>query len=106
MGRLFSLLVIAGLAYGGLYFYYGISTQQAIEQQLEARGLTALEVESVDYGLLAPVSQESRASANVNYRGAEATLNIRIIGHPIFSEDVRLELDGLQALRLTLGTGE
>lgn len=105
MGRLFSLIVIAGLLYGGLYFYYGVSVKQAIEQQLDARGLTALEVERVDYGPLAPASTDTRVSATVLYRGAEATLDIRVIGHPIFSDEIRLELDGLQALRLTIGGG-
>ncbi|MCG6659334.1 hypothetical protein HOP52_16380 [Halomonas campisalis] len=106
MGRLFSLIVIAGLAYGGLYFYYGVAAKQAIERQLEALGLAALEVERIDYGLLAPASTDSRVSATVHYRGAEATLDIRIIGHPVFSDEVRLELDGLQALRLTIGAGQ
>jgi len=106
MGRLFGLIVIAGLVYGGLYFYYGISAKQAIEQQLEARGLTALEVKRIDYGVLAPASKDSRISATVNYSGAEATLDIRIIGHPVFSDEVSIELDGLQALRLNIGVGE
>lgn len=106
MGRLLALIVIAGLAYGGLHVYYGVAAKQAIEQQLEARGLSALEVERIDYGLLAPVSTDSRLSVQVNYRGAEATLDIRVIGHPVFSDEVRLELDGLQALRLTIGAGQ
>lgn len=105
MGRLFSLIVIAGLVYGGLYFYYGTTVKQIVEQQLDASGLTAVEVERVDYGPLAPVSTDARISANVHYRGAEATLDIRVIGHPIFSDEIRLELDGLQALRLTIGAG-
>ncbi|GHE20278.1 hypothetical protein [Halomonas urumqiensis] len=105
MGRLLSLIVIAGLAYGGLYIYYGIVVERAIEQQLEARGLTALEVERVDYGPLAPLTTDTRLSTDVRYRGAEASLDIRVIGHPVFSDEVRLELDGLQALRLSIGTG-
>ncbi len=105
MGRLFSLIVIAGLVYGGLYFYYGATVKQIVEQQLDTRGLTAVEVERVDYGPLAPVSTDTRLSATVHYRGAEATLDIRVIGHPIFSDEIRLELDGLQALRLTIGAG-
>ncbi|MBD3896091.1 hypothetical protein IEI94_09535 [Halomonas sp. ML-15] len=105
MGRLFSLIVIAGLAYGGLYLYYGVAVKDAIEQQLEARGLSALEVDSVDYGLLAPLSTDTQLSIDVRYRGAEASLDVRVIGHPVFSDEVRLELDGLQALRLSIGTG-
>ncbi|MCE9683626.1 hypothetical protein [Halomonas alkalisoli] len=106
MGRLFSLIVIVSLAYGGLYFYYGVAMKQVIERQIEDRGLAALEVENIHYGPLAPVSSDARISATVNYRGAEATLNIRVIGHPIFSDEMRVELDGLQALRLRIGTGE
>lgn len=105
MGRLLSLIVIAGLAYGGLYVYYGIVVERAIEQQLEARGLTALEVERVGYGPLAPLATDSHLSIDVRYRGAEASLDVRVIGHPVFSDEVRLELDGLQALRLSIGTG-
>lgn len=106
MGRLFSLIVIGGLLYGGLYFYYGVAVKQAIEQQLDARGLDALEVERLDYDILAPASTDSDLTATVQYRGAEATLEIRLIGHPLFSDEIRLELDGLQALRLTIGLGE
>ncbi|EWG98001.1 hypothetical protein [Halomonas sp. BC04] len=106
MGRLFSLIVIVGLAYGGLYLYYGMAMKQVIEQQIDDRGLTALEVQSIHYGPLAPVSSDARITATVNYRGAEATLDIRIIGHPIFSEELRVELDGLQALRLRIGGGQ
>nr|WP_163500244.1 YdgA family protein [Halomonas socia] len=105
MGRLLSLIVIAGLAYGGLYVYYGMAATQAIEQQLEARGLGALTVESVDYGPLAPLTTDTHLSTSVRYRGANASLDIRMLGHPVFSDEVRLELDGLQALRLTIGTG-
>ncbi|SDM60073.1 hypothetical protein SAMN05192555_11580 [Franzmannia pantelleriensis] len=105
MGRFLSLIVLAGLAYGGLYVYYGMAATQAIEQQLEARGLTALEVERVAYGPLAPLTTDTRLSTDVRYRGAEASLDIRVIGHPVFSDEVRLELDGLQALRLSIGTG-
>ena len=106
MGRLFSLIVIAGLAYGGLYVYYGITLKQTLAQQLEASGFAALQVERVDYGPLAPASTDSRVSATVSYRGAEASLDIRVIGHPVFSDEVRLELDGLQALRLRIGIGQ
>ena len=105
MGRLLSLIVIAGLAYGGLYVYYGMAVTQAVEQQLEARGLGAVTVESVDYGPMAPLTTDARLSTQVSYRGANATLDIRMHGHPVFSDEVRLELDGLQALRLTIGAG-
>ncbi|MFQ3787068.1 hypothetical protein [Halomonas sp. A29] len=105
MGRLISLIVIAGLAYGGLYLYYGHVVRQAIDEQLAARGLDALEVQRIDYGPLAPVSTEATIRADVSYRGADATVTIRIQGHPIFSDEMRMELDGLQNLRLRIGTG-
>jgi len=106
MGRfVFTLAVLAGLAYAGLYVFYGHAARQAIEEQLEARGLTAIEVQSIDYGVLAPVSQEAEVAVGIRYRGAEATLDVRVIGHPVFSDEVRLELDGLQALRLSIGLG-
>ena len=103
MGKLLSLIVIAGLAYSGLYFYYGMSIRQLIEEQVDDLGLGALEVKGVDYSLQAPLSTHANVSANVIYHGAEATLDIRVQGHPVFSDDVQLELGGLQALRLTIG---
>ncbi|WP_299236777.1 hypothetical protein [uncultured Halomonas sp.] len=106
MGRLLGLIAIAGLAYGGLYFYYELSVSEAIEQQLDARGFSSIEVASLDFAAMAPLSQDSSVAATLNYRGAEATLDMRVIGHPLFSDQLRLELDGLQTLRLTLGTGD
>jgi hypothetical protein len=105
VGRLISLIFIAALAYGGLYLYYGHAVRQAIDEQLEARGLTALEVEGIEYGPLAPVSSQATIHADVSYRGANATVTIRLHGHPLFSDEVRMELDGLQALRLRFGVG-
>ncbi|MBB3229211.1 hypothetical protein [Halomonas stenophila] len=106
MGRLLSLIVIVGLAYGGLYVSYGMTVKDDVEQALADVGLTALEVEGVDYGPLAPLGTEATISADVNYQGASATVDLRLHGHPLFSEEVRLELDGLQALRLTIGAGQ
>lgn len=106
MGRLISLIFIAALAYGGLYLYYGHLVRQAIDGQLEARGLTALEVQGIDYGPFAPVSGQATIRADVSYRGADATVSIRLLGHPLFSDELRMELDGLQALRLRFGVGE
>lgn len=103
MGRLFSLILITGLAYGGLYIYYGMALRQALEARLDDFGLATLEVERLDYSPLAPLSSETRIAAEVRYRGAEARLDIRVEGHPLFSDEVRLELDGLQALRLRIG---
>ncbi|MDI5936540.1 hypothetical protein [Halomonas kalidii] len=106
MGRLFSLIIIAGLAYGGLYVYYGVAVKQEVEQALADRGLTALEVERIDYAPLAPLSTRATVSADVTYRGAEATVELRLTGHPLFSDELRMELDGLQALRLRIGSGD
>ncbi|MBF8222411.1 hypothetical protein [Halomonas sp. 328] len=106
MGRLFTLIVVAGLAYGGLYFYYGVVVKQAVAEQLDAYGLEALEVKRIDYEPLAPLRTQSTVTATLGYRGAEAGLMIRLDGHPIFSDEVRMELQGLQALRLTLGAGQ
>lgn len=106
MGRfIFSLLLLAGLAYGGLYVYYGETVTQAVDERLDGLGLTAVEVEGIDFSPLAPLGTGARITADVTYQGAVATLDLRLTGHPLFSEEIRLELDGLQALRLTLGTG-
>ncbi|GAA0583028.1 hypothetical protein ACFQH5_18070 [Halomonas salifodinae] len=106
MGRLFTLIVVAGLVYGGLYFVYGVKVKQGVAEQLDAYGLERLEVKKVDYEPLAPLRTEATVTALLIYRGAEAQLDIRVIGHPIFSEEMRLELQGLQALRLTIGAGQ
>ncbi|KAA0013844.1 hypothetical protein F0A17_05745 [Billgrantia pellis] len=106
MGRLLSLVLIAGLAYGGLYIYYGVIVEDAIEAQLERRGLTAVEVEQIDYGFMAPLSNEATISAELDYRGAEATVTVRLEGHPLFSDEIRIQLEGLQALRLRFGENE
>lgn len=106
MGRfVVTLALLAALVYGGLHWYYGHAAERAIEEQLEARGLDAVELEGVDYGWLAPISREARITARVRYRGASASLDIRVVGHPLFDDEVRLELDGLQALRLSIGLG-
>lgn len=106
MGRLISLILIAGLAYGGLYVYYGVTVEDAIKAQLDRRGLTAVEVEQIDYGFMAPLSSEATITAELDYRGAEATVTVRLEGHPIFSDEVRMELEELRGLRLRFGAGE
>lgn len=106
MGRLLTLIIIAGLAYGGLYLHYDRAVTRAIETRLDGLGLSALEVERLDFAPLAPLSAEAMIAADVVYQGAEATLDLRLTGHPLFSEELRLELDSLQALRLTIGAGQ
>ncbi|XKE44429.1 hypothetical protein LG302_13765 [Halomonas organivorans] len=106
MGRLVSLILIIGLAYGGLYLYYGWAVEQAVEDALADLGLTALEVEGIAYGPLAPLSDEATISTDVTYQGAAATVDLRLRGHPLVSEELRLELGALQALRLRIGAGQ
>ncbi len=106
MGRLLSLILIAALAYGGLYVAYGVALKQDVAQAMADMGLTAVEVDGVGYDPLAPLGTEARVTADVRYRGAAASIDLTAHGHPLFSEEPRLELGGLQALRLTLGGGQ
>ncbi|SEM08800.1 hypothetical protein [Halomonas daqiaonensis] len=103
---IFYLALLAGLAYGGLYFYYGVEIKRALEHRLDDLGLTAVEVRRIDFPPMAPVTEDAQISAEVSYGGAEASLDIRVIGHPLFSEETRLELDSLQTFRLTIGAGQ
>ncbi|KXS38266.1 MAG: hypothetical protein AWU55_1483 [Halomonadaceae bacterium T82-2] len=106
MGRfVFSLVLLAGLAYGGLYVYYDTSVTQAVAARLDGLGLTAVTVDGLDFPPLAPLSDDARIAAEVHYGGAEATLDMHLTGHPLFTRQMHLAFDGLQALRLTLGTG-
>ncbi|MGM0536206.1 MAG: hypothetical protein ACQEXI_10605 [Pseudomonadota bacterium] len=102
---IFTLAALAGLAYGGLYFYYDVEIKRALDQRLGDLGLTAVEVRRVDFAPMAPLASDTHVTAEVTYGGAEASLDIRVIGHPVFSDETRLELDSLQALRLTIGAG-
>ena len=100
MSKLFSLIVVLALGYAGIYAYYGHAVKQEVQQELNDRGLSAVNVESVDYGLWAPVSTSAEVTLNVTYRGSQAALNLGIEGHPLFSDEISVRLDGLQALRL------
>ncbi|WP_447955995.1 hypothetical protein [Vreelandella sp. EE7] len=100
MGKLISLIVVLALGYAGVYFYYGHAVKQEVQQALDERGLSGVNVESVEYGLWAPVSTSTEITLNVSYRGSQAALNLGIEGHPVFSDEVSVTLDGLQALRL------
>ncbi|MFG6666983.1 hypothetical protein ACGK9R_07725 [Halomonas sp. HNIBRBA4712] len=102
MGKLLSLMGLVALAYAGIYVYYGHAVEREVEQALSERGLSSVTVESVDYGLWAPVSSSTEITLNVTYRGAQAALNLGVEGHPLFSDEVVIRLDGLQALRLGL----
>ncbi|WGI24281.1 hypothetical protein QEN58_13165 [Halomonas alkaliantarctica] len=106
MGKLFSLIVIVALGYAGIYFYYGVVVEQEIQEQLDDRGLSAVSIDNVEYDLLAPVSTSAEIAVTVTYRGSQATLDLAVQGHPLFSDEVTVEFDGLQALRLGISFGQ
>ena len=103
MGKLFSLIIVLALAYAGLYVYYGVAVKQEVEQQLDDRGLSAISVDDVTYGVTAPISTSANIAITVTYRGAPATVDMAVQGHPVFSDEVSVEFDSLQALRLGIG---
>ena len=103
MGKLISLIVLVALGYTGVYFYYGHAVKQEVQQQLDSRGLSAVSVDNVEYGVLAPVSTSANLTVSVTYRGTQADLDLTVQGHPVFSDEVSVRLDGLQALRLGIG---
>lgn len=106
MGKLFSLLVLLGLGYAGLYFYYGVVIEKEVEEQLEARGLSSVSVDNVEYDWLAPVSDSTNITVTLSYRGSQAAVNVQVQGHPLVSDEVTVQLDSLQALRLGLSFGQ
>ncbi|OJA05162.1 hypothetical protein [Halomonas sp. QHL1] len=106
MGKLFSLIVIVALGYAGIYFYYGVVVEREIQEQLDDRGLSAVSIDNVEYDLLAPVSTSAEIAVTVTYRGSQATLDLAVQGHPLFSDEVTVEVDGLQALRLGISFGQ
>lgn len=106
MGKLFSLIVVVALGYAGIYFYYGVVVEREIQQQLDDRGLSAVSIDNVEYGLLAPVSTSTEISVTMTYRGSQATLDLAVQGHPLFSDEVTVKVDSLQALRLGISFGQ
>ncbi|MBF56624.1 hypothetical protein KF947_04185 [Halomonas sp. FeN2] len=106
MGKLFSLIVVVALGYAGIYFYYGVVVEREIQEQLDDRGLSAVSIDDVEYDLLAPVSTSAEIAVTVTYRGSQATLDLAVQGHPLFSDEVTVEFDGLQALRLGISFGQ
>ncbi|PKG53016.1 MULTISPECIES: hypothetical protein [Halomonadaceae] len=106
MGKLFSLIVIVALGYTGIYFYYGVVVEREIQEQLDDRGLSAVSIDNVEYDVLAPVSTSAEIAVTVTYRGSQATLDLAVQGHPLFSDEVTVEFDGLQALRLGISFGQ
>ena len=106
MGKLFSLIVIVALGYTGIYFYYGVVVEREIQEQLDDRGLSAVSIDNIEYDVLAPVSTAAEVAVTVTYRGSQATLDLAVQGHPLFSDEVTVEFDGLQALRLGISFGQ
>ncbi|MCD1584532.1 YdgA family protein [Halomonas sp. IOP_14] len=106
MGKLLSLIVIVALGYTGIYFYYGVVVEREIQEQLDDRGLSAVSIDNVEYDVLAPVSTSADIAVTVTYRGSQATLDLAVQGHPLFSDEVTVEFDGLQALRLGISFGQ
>lgn len=86
--------------------YYGVAVQQEVEQQLEDRGLSSISVDDVTYGLTTPISTSANIAITVTYRGAQATVDMAVQGHLVFSDEVSVEFDGLQALRLGISFGQ
>lgn len=106
MGKLFSLIVLLAIGYVGIYIYYGVAVKQEVQQQLDDRGLSSVSVDNVEYGLFALVNTSAELTVTVTYRGSQAAVNMVVQGHPVFSDDVSVEFDGLQALSLGIGFGQ
>lgn len=98
-----TLVVLAGLVYGGLYVYYDASLSRAVEERLGNAGLGDVTVEAVNFNPLAPLLTEAEVNADVAYGGLDASVTLRVEGHPLFTDELSLELDGLEALRLGIG---
>lgn len=104
MFRFFFLLcVLAGIGYAGLHVYYGAVVSAEIAHALKARGLGALEVEALGYSLLAPVTSGAELEVTLGYRASQAKLDMTLQGHPLATEPMQFQFDGLQALRLGIG---
>lgn len=103
MRFILSLVVLAGLVYGGLYVYYDASLSRAVEERLGNAGLGDVTVEAVNFNPLAPLLTEAEVNADVAYGGLDASVTLRVEGHPLFTDELSLELDGLEALRLGIG---
>ncbi|MGS2742478.1 hypothetical protein ACU6TU_02625 [Halomonas sp. LS-001] len=106
MGKLFSLVFVLALGYVGLYFYYGVAIKQEVQQQLDDRGMTAVSVDSLNYDWLAPINTSANVSADVTFKGASASMELAVEGHPLFSDELKVSFDGLQGLSLGIGFGQ
>lgn len=106
MSKLLSLLVLLGLGYFGVYMYYGVAVEKVLDEQLDERGMTAVEVERLDYDWLAPVNTSARVSAEVRYRGAAASLELDVAGHPLFGDELKVSFGSLQGLSLGIDFGQ
>ncbi|MGO1625620.1 MAG: hypothetical protein ACTHXI_00800 [Halomonadaceae bacterium] len=99
------LVVLAGLGYSGLYMYYDASLSRAVEARLDGVGLGDVTVSAVDFSPLAPLVTETEISAEVTYGGLDASVSLHVQGHPLFTDELALDLSGLKALRLGIGGG-
>lgn len=99
------LVVLAGLGYSGLYMYYDASLSRAVEARLDGVGLGDVAVSAVDFSPLAPLVTEAEISAEVAYGGLDASVRLHVQGHPLFTDELALDLSGLKALRLGIGGG-
>lgn len=106
MSKLLSLLVLLGLGYFGVYMYYGVAVEKVLDEQLDERGMTAVEVEKLDYGWLAPVNTSANVSADVTYKGASASLELDVEGHPLFGDELKVSFGSLQGVSLGIGLGQ
>ena len=106
MGKLFSLVFALVLGYVGLYFYYGVAIKHDVKQQLDDRGMTAVSVDRLEYGWLAPISTSANVSADITYGGASARTQLGVEGHPLFSDEIKISFDALQGLSLGIGLGQ
>ena len=106
MGKLLSLLVLLGLGYFGVYTYYGMAVEKVLDEQLDESGMTAVEVDNLDYSWLAPISQSAEVSANVRYRGASVSLELAVEGHPLFGDELQVSLGSLKGLSLGIDFGQ
>lgn len=100
------LLVLAAIGYGGLYLSYDAGLTRATEAQLAELGLGDATVTSLDFSPVAPLSAAADVSAAVSYGRFQANVTLQVDGHPLFTEELSLGLDGFQGLSLGIGAAD
>lgn len=103
MRLMVTLLALAGVGYAGLYMYYDAGLARATEARLSELGLDAARVESLEFSPLAPLLTEAEVSATVTYSSFKADVTLHVDGHPLFTDELSLGLDGLKGLLLEIG---